>query len=642
MRIFVLTSSRSSPFPEFGGGHASYSVPPPETGLGLFDTSPFAPEPDHLSVHRDDGSMNLDPGAGGQHWLSDEMQSVGDHQKTQATSATFDGDLLTHHDLPTSEPQQSRLPEFMKGMAVDASITCEEFLPLALNKFKPSANTSDHTLVISYADGDRYLAKHERPAAIFHEILNKDSQARFVIRNEPMPTYSHTKLNHAPSGLWGSQQDPSMVEYSSRLQVERSRRLRSISGQHKGPVELSNSSERSAEAKPSAIPTLFKGFSVTQGTTCADLLSCALKKYNVEGSTHTHSLGIVTGSSVRVFSNLEKPLMVFQQLKQEGMKPKFMVLKLPTLPKGYTEPLHELHHSLYQPSSHYSTSGSTSGNPPPLESSRFAAPYAPQSEFPQPKERNSSHRASEGVTLGMGAFRRSSKTSSPPAKHQDDEMLRRIGTVNKRQLLPAEPKQSLQAKLAPRQSEDDEDIHPPSPAEPHRKERERKPYLAQPDTGSLFEPLTDPPAQENELQEAKDRARRQRSTIDMPFTEYATGKARVGASEYEESSDKPIQPLESPRADSKGAQAQSASHEGPRSIPRVKLPVPKVQGDSASTIKPRNSTPPAEYTPKRGRAFRLSNEGREKIAHMRAVGACPPCKKRRRRVRIPCSCEARD
>ncbi|KAK4684078.1 protein STE50, partial [Tremellales sp. Uapishka_1] len=95
-----------------------------------------------------------------------------------------------------------------------------------------------------------------------------------------------------------------------------------------GSSKASQPAAPSAQAKSSAkdaAHSAAKSFRVTLEDPCWKVLPAALKKYKINDDWKMYALFICFGNTERCLSYDEKPLMLFQQLKERGNKPVFML-----------------------------------------------------------------------------------------------------------------------------------------------------------------------------------------------------------------------------------------------------------------------------------------------------------------------------
>ncbi|GHJ87582.1 hypothetical protein NliqN6_3984 [Naganishia liquefaciens] len=91
-----------------------------------------------------------------------------------------------------------------------------------------------------------------------------------------------------------------------------------------GPGDTSTASAASASATASATAAA-KSFRVTLDDPCWKVLPAALKKYKINDDWRLYAMFICFGNTERCLSYDEKPLLLFQKLKESGQKPVFML-----------------------------------------------------------------------------------------------------------------------------------------------------------------------------------------------------------------------------------------------------------------------------------------------------------------------------
>ena len=78
-----------------------------------------------------------------------------------------------------------------------------------------------------------------------------------------------------------------------------------------------------------------KTFRVALDDPCFKVLPVALKKYNITSDWRDYALYIVHSDQARCLRLFERPLAVFRQLDNLGLKPLFMLREHPAPPEGY-------------------------------------------------------------------------------------------------------------------------------------------------------------------------------------------------------------------------------------------------------------------------------------------------------------------
>lgn len=97
------------------------------------------------------------------------------------------------------------------------------------------------------------------------------------------------------------------------------------------PVDLSSStgssgvSSRERDSSRDAAHSAAKSFRVTLEDPCWKVLPAALKKYKINDDWKMYALFICYGNTERCLSYDEKPLLLFQKLKESGQRPVFML-----------------------------------------------------------------------------------------------------------------------------------------------------------------------------------------------------------------------------------------------------------------------------------------------------------------------------
>lgn len=84
-------------------------------------------------------------------------------------------------------------------------------------------------------------------------------------------------------------------------------------------------SDRERDSSRDAAHSAAKSFRVTLEDPCWKVLPAALKKYKINDDWKMYALFICYGNTERCLSYDEKPLLLFQKLKESGQRPVFML-----------------------------------------------------------------------------------------------------------------------------------------------------------------------------------------------------------------------------------------------------------------------------------------------------------------------------
>lgn len=99
----------------------------------------------------------------------------------------------------------------------------------------------------------------------------------------------------------------------------------STSNPQLGASTGSNGRERALERSGSSADNPYRSFRVTLEDPCYKVLPAALKKYKINDDWRQYALFICYGNTERCLAYDEKPLMLFQRLKENNANPVFML-----------------------------------------------------------------------------------------------------------------------------------------------------------------------------------------------------------------------------------------------------------------------------------------------------------------------------
>jgi hypothetical protein len=118
----------------------------------------------------------------------------------------------------------------------------------------------------------------------------------------------------------------------SAPQPRRGSNGRSVEGRFGTNLTPSTGPKPAAKGTDPSSVEIFKSFRVSMEDPCYKVLPAALNKYNINAPWEQYALYIVYGDKERCLGLEEKPLIIFKQMDKEGLKPMFMLRKLPTVP----------------------------------------------------------------------------------------------------------------------------------------------------------------------------------------------------------------------------------------------------------------------------------------------------------------------
>ncbi|KAF8325835.1 uncharacterized protein EI90DRAFT_3018898 [Cantharellus anzutake] len=152
--------------------------------------------------------------------------------------------------------------------------------------------------------------------------------------HEVSPRPSPQKVEHDPSSMSSHARRPPQTapvpakSEISRPTIDRTQSNPTLNPSTPSASKLTQSRDASSSSSSTATPTgenQFKSFKVSLDDPCWKVLPAALKKYKISDDWRQYVMFICYGSTERCLSYDEKPLLLFQKLKDANKNPVFML-----------------------------------------------------------------------------------------------------------------------------------------------------------------------------------------------------------------------------------------------------------------------------------------------------------------------------
>lgn len=93
-------------------------------------------------------------------------------------------------------------------------------------------------------------------------------------------------------------------------------------------ISIIQSPNQSSNETPTPSSAIFKNFRIGTEDPCSKLLPAALKTYNIDAPWEQYALYVVCGDKERCLGMDEKPRVIFKELEDEGLKPRFLLREI--------------------------------------------------------------------------------------------------------------------------------------------------------------------------------------------------------------------------------------------------------------------------------------------------------------------------
>ncbi|WVQ85621.1 hypothetical protein IAT38_007787 [Cryptococcus sp. DSM 104549] len=258
----------------------------------------------------------------------DELRTT---KATQTSSSAFPSSLASSNNTSVNAPSSSKSATFQ-------------------DSYTPTTSNGPYPFDSPSTNGDKSTTSKPQQAPPLTRLISGSS-----IMNAAAAASSSPGIT-PPAGSAGTSQSQSQSQ-SQSLSASSSKPSSSLAptssstptpgpsssaptpGPSSTPVQTSGPSERERSRAKDAAHSAAKSFRVTLEDPCWKVLPAALKKYKINDDWKLYALFICFDNTERCLSYDEKPLLLFQKLKETGHKPVFMLRHI----KDIKSPVHVAH-----------------------------------------------------------------------------------------------------------------------------------------------------------------------------------------------------------------------------------------------------------------------------------------------------------